>query len=208
MTAVQADDPSCARHEAAPVHPEGLLVLTRDETLLEAVRRAQVDRPCYHGASEGDLAAHLLTAQTGMVLLDATAVVAPEHLVEGLAAQFPELTIVVAAERPVQVALADPLRDGIVFRVVGRHVSAARLREVIEAAHARRVSAQSGHEAASSGAGSARRARSHDAAMLAAALLGALLLFVSCFVLQRPVPRTSPTLRHGAASMHRPGALP
>lgn len=156
---------------AAPGPVGGLVVLTRDAGLFANLRLV------LGGAHEllvvdheTELAERLLATHAAVALIDAAAVAGPiEKLTADLAAQFPDLVLVVAGEGAAQAALASQVSDGTVYRFLHRPVSEQRLRLFVEAALRRHDEVQ--HAAAPASPAPPRMSRAVLAATGGAALL-------------------------------------
>ncbi|HKZ74768.1 MAG TPA: energy transducer TonB [Steroidobacteraceae bacterium] len=126
-----AGDPPRARHRL----PETLLVLSRDAKLLATVRSVAGDHGVAAIGSETELASQLVAGTAGVALIDAAAAATPvEELTQRLAAQFPELVLVVAGNADHQGALAPQVTSGIVHRFLHKPVSDQRVRLFVDAA--------------------------------------------------------------------------
>lgn len=114
---------------------ECLLVLSRDEQLLETLHRVFAGRELLIVRAESELGAPLMDGRVGVVLLDAQAVSVPvAELTQRLRAQFPDLGLVVAGGTPEQAALAAQVADGTVHRFLHKPVSEQRVKLFVDAA--------------------------------------------------------------------------
>ena len=136
----------------------GLLVLSRDEALVHTLRAIGSEYDVFAVSAESDFASHLLSQDTGVAILDATAVASPiERLAERLRAQFPDLVLIVAGSVDDQSALATQITNGTVYRFLHKPVSEQRVRLFVDAAWRRR-----GEEQASSATVTAGTTTSHE----------------------------------------------
>jgi TonB family protein len=117
----------------------GLLVLSRDEALVNTLRAIGSEYDVFAVSAESDFASHLLSESTGVAILDASAVASPiERLAERLRAQFPDLVLIVAGSVDDQSALATQITNGTVYRFLHKPVSEQRVRLFVDAAWRRR----------------------------------------------------------------------
>ncbi|MDB6090798.1 MAG: Protein TonB [Gammaproteobacteria bacterium] len=124
---------------------EGLLVLTRDDALVDTLQVIGSEHDVFTVGSESDLAAHLLAEHTGVAILDAAAIATPvERLTERLKAQFPDLVLIVAGGVDDQSALATQITNGTVYRFLHKPVSEQRVRLFVDAAWRRHDETHSG----------------------------------------------------------------
>ncbi len=134
------DEPAVFRSNFVPVSPRpGLLALTRDAALVEALRAAvDPEHPFIVVASDTALTEHLLASHTRAALIDSAA--CPQAialLTERLKTQFPDLVLVVAGTATDQGQLAAQITDGRVFRFLHKPVSAQRVKLFVESAFRR-----------------------------------------------------------------------
>ena len=112
-----------------------LVVLTRDEGLVQTLQVISSEYDIFTVSVESDLAASLLTEAPGVAILDAGALASPiERLTERLRAQFPELVLIVAGSVDDQSALATQITNGTVYRFLHKPVSEQRVRLFVDAA--------------------------------------------------------------------------
>src|SRR6185437_12483444 len=96
---------------------DGVVVLTRDEALVQTLRALGPEYRTFTVSNESELASHLLAASTGVAILDAGAIASPiDRMSERLRAQFPELVLIVAGTVDDQSALAAQITNGTVYR--------------------------------------------------------------------------------------------
>ena len=75
---------------------ESLIVLTMDDSLIVTLEAVAPGRPLAVLSTEGDLPAYLLADKAGVAVIDTAATSTPiARLTERLAAQFPDLVIIV-----------------------------------------------------------------------------------------------------------------
>ena len=156
----------------------GLVVLTRDETLVHTLQAVSTEYQVFPVGAESDLAAHLVAAATGVAILDVSAVAsAVDRLSERLKAQFPDLVLIVAGSVDDQSALATQITRGTIYRFLHKPVSEQRVRLFVEAAWRRHSEAVSGG-APGATAGSFREppARGRNLLVLGAAIAAAAVL--------------------------------
>ena len=156
----------------------GLVVLTRDETLVHTLQAVSTEYQVFPVGGESDLAAHLVAAATGVAILDVSAVASSvDRLSERLKAQFPDLVLIVAGSVDDQSALATQITRGTIYRFLHKPVSEQRVRLFVEAAWRRHGEAVSGG-APGSATGSFRQppAGSRNLLVLGAAIAAAAVL--------------------------------
>jgi TonB family protein len=183
---------------------EGIVVLTRDEALVQSLRAVGSEYRTFTVSAESELASHLLAENTGVAILDAGAVASPiDRMSERLRAQFPELVLIVAGGVDDQSALATQITNGTVYRFLHKPVSEQRVKLFIDAAwrrhgeeHAGTDSATAAAPAASIRIGRPNMLLSAGAAAVIIAALGGL------FLLHRSETRRPQT---GAVSAADPG---
>jgi TonB family protein len=123
----------------------GLVVLTRDEALVHALKALGSQYPILTARTESDLAGHLMSQGAGVAILDVGTVPTPvDRLSERLRAQFPELVLIVAGGVDDQSALATQITNGTVYRFLHKPVSDQRVRLFVEAAWRRHLEEHSG----------------------------------------------------------------
>lgn len=119
--------------------PAGLLALTQDAVLVDALRSA-IDAQHHFAvvASDAALIDQLLASHARAALIDSAACHQPvAQLTERLMAQFPDLVLVVAGVAADQIALAPQITDGRVYRFLHKPVSAQRVKLFVESAFRR-----------------------------------------------------------------------
>lgn len=127
--------------------PAGIVVLTRDEALVQTVQVIGSEYDIFTLSVESDLAAYLLAEAPGVAILDAGALASPiERLTERLRAQFPELVLIVAGSVDDQSALATQITNGTVYRFLHKPVSEQRVRLFVDAAWRRHDEEHAGVE--------------------------------------------------------------
>ena len=136
-----------ARDSAPP--GEGVVVLTRDEALVQTLRAIGSEYRTATVSAESELASHLLAENTGVAILDVGAVASPiDRMSERLRAQFPELVLIVAGSVDDQSALAAQITNGTVYRFLHKPVSEQRVKLFVDAAWRRRGEEHSGIDSA------------------------------------------------------------
>jgi TonB family protein len=189
---------TAAPGETAPARV-GLVVLTRDESLVHTLEVTSSEYNVFSVSTESDLAKHLLVESSGVAILDAGAIASPiERMTERLRAQFPDLVLIVAGTVDDQSALATQITNGTVYRFLHKPVSEQRVKLFVDAAWRRY-----GEEHASADSTSADTVPSRHrprieinilllggAALAVAALLGGRLLLHKP---STPAPEASPT---------------
>ncbi len=140
---------------AGPVPPAGgarvgenLLLLTHDESLIEALVQV-VPRDCLTVVSdESALAHHLLSGHAGVVFIDAAALNSrpgmAAELTQRLHHQLPDVVLVAAGDGVAQSELAALVTDGTIYRFVHKPVSAQRVKLFVDAALRKRDGLSSG----------------------------------------------------------------
>ena len=112
-----------------------LVVLTRDESLIESLEVIRPDHTLSVLADEADLSADLIGEAAGVALLDAAAVATPLGvLTERLRAQFPDLVLIVAGAQADQAAISGLVTNGTVYRFLHKPVSPQRVKLFVDAA--------------------------------------------------------------------------
>ncbi len=168
-----------ARSRAGRRSSDDLVVLTRDAALLQTVQRVAVGQghDCSIIHSEPDLASQLAADRAGVAIIDAAAVSTPiATLTQQLAAQFPDLVLIVAGDARDQAALTAHVTTGTVHRFLHRPVSDERVKLFVESAWRRHdhepppILAHASAPAVTASQGYAARIR------LAAIAVGALLI--------------------------------
>ena len=145
----------------------GLLVLSRDEALVNTLRAIGSEYDVFAVSAESDFASHLLSESTGVAILDASAVASPiERLAERLRAQFPDLVLIVAGSVDDQSALATQITNGTVYRFLHKPVSEQRVRLFVDAAWRRRGEEQASSDTVTAGTMASRERPGAGANML------------------------------------------
>jgi TonB family protein len=158
---------------------ESLVLLTRDEQLVDLVRCAASDHELSTVDAEVDLPIHLKDDHAGVAMLDADAVQTPiAELVERLKAQFPHLVLVVAGDAAVLGTLLKLISNGSVFRFLHKPISEQRLMQFVNSAWRRHDQEPTllRFPQASAAAPSSKSPRTMRAALLGAGVLAALIL--------------------------------
>jgi TonB family protein len=138
---------AAARNSLAP-QGDGVVVLTRDEALVQTLRVLGPEYRTATVSNESELASHLLAQNTGVAILDAGAVASPvDRMSERLRAQFPELVLIVAGSVDDQSALAAQITNGTVYRFLHKPVSDQRVRLFVDAAWRRHAEENGGNVA-------------------------------------------------------------
>ena len=137
---------------------EGVVVLTRDEALIHTLRSIGSEYNILTASTESELAAHLLSDNAGVAILDASAVATPvDRISERLRAQFPELVLIVAGSVDDQSALATQITNGTVYRFLHKPVSEQRVKLFVDAAWRRHGEEHASTDSAAAGARPTRR---------------------------------------------------
>src|SRR5580658_9345200 len=134
---------------AGPVPPAGgtrvgenLVLLTHDESLIEALVNVVPPGSLSVVADEAALAHHLLSGHAGVVFIDAGAVDSrpgmASQLSQRLHNQLPDVVLVVAGDGAAQSELAALVTDGTIYRFVHKPVSAQRVKLFVDAAWRKR----------------------------------------------------------------------
>src|SRR5882672_2342474 len=113
---------------------ESLVVLTRDEALVETLKVLGSEHNIVTVDAESDLAGELVGRQMGVAIIDAAASTAVERLTEKLKSQFPDLVLIVAGRLDDQSALAAQITSGTVYRFLHKPVSEQRVKLFVDAA--------------------------------------------------------------------------
>ena len=113
---------------------ESLVVLTRDEALVETLKVLGSEHNIVTVDAESDLAGELVGRQMGVAIIDAAASTAVERLTEKLKSQFPDLVLIVAGRLDDQSALAPQITNGTVYRFLHKPVSEQRVKLFVDAA--------------------------------------------------------------------------
>ena len=134
---------------AGPVPPAGgahvaesLVLLTRDESLIEALAHVVPRDGLILVADEAALTQHLMSEYPGVAFIDA-AIVQPTpgmagQLIQRLHRQLPDIVLVVAGDSATQNELAALVTDGTIYRFVHKPVSAQRVKLFVESAWRKR----------------------------------------------------------------------
>jgi TonB family protein len=134
---------------AGPVPPAGgarlaenLVLLTRDESLIEALASVVSADTLVVVADEAALASQLLNGHAGVAFIDAGAgQVQPgltAQLAQRLHNQLPDVVLVVTGDGAAQSELAALVADGTIYRFVHKPVSAQRVKLFVDAARRKR----------------------------------------------------------------------
>jgi TonB family protein len=140
---------------AGPVPPAGgtrvgenLLLLTHDESLIEALVNVVPPGSLSVVADEAALGHHLLSGHAGVVFIDAGALDSrpgmASQLTQRLHNQLPDVVLVVAGDGAAQSELAALVTDGTIYRFVHKPVSAQRVKLFVDAAWRKRDGVASG----------------------------------------------------------------
>jgi protein TonB len=121
------------------------VLLTQDESLVEALL-SSVPPDCLTVVSdEAALASHLMSDQVGVVFIDADSPHSPPgaraargQLIQRLYNQLPDVVLVVAGDGAAQSELAPLVTDGTIYRFVHKPVSAQRVKLFVDAAWRKR----------------------------------------------------------------------
>jgi protein TonB len=118
---------------------EHLLVLSRDQQLIDTLATVAFPHTVHPIEREVDLVASLTAEEAAVILLDAAAVTTPiQQLAEGVKSQFPDVVMIVAGGPTDQIALSTQITDGTVYRFLARPVSPQRIKLFLDAAWRRR----------------------------------------------------------------------
>lgn len=174
-------------------HPqESLVALTQDQALLATLHAVAPGRRVAIVAAEADLAIDLLSARSGVVVIDTAAVTSPIAKLTGrLKEQFPDLVLVVAGSSGDQSVLAAQIGSGMVYRFLHKPLSEQRVKLVMDAAWRRHGEEHAGITGlvATRTVRAIKPPRSHKGlwilGMLAALAIGAL------WIVQQPPPRAT-----------------
>jgi protein TonB len=127
---------------------ETVLLLTHDDSLIEALSGVVAPRTLAIVADEAALAGQLMSAQAGVVFIDSgegTAQAAvTAQLAQRLHNQLPDVVLVVAGDGAAQSELAALVADGTIYRFVHKPVSAQRVKLFVDAAWRKRDGISSG----------------------------------------------------------------
>jgi protein TonB len=133
---------------APPRAAENLVLLTHDESLIEALASVVPTASLTLVADEATLATHLLIGHAGVVFIDAGAgpaqAAVTAQLTQRLHSQLPDVVLVVAGDGAAQGELAGLVTDGTIYRFVHKPVSAQRVKLFVEAAWRKREGVGSG----------------------------------------------------------------
>jgi len=122
---------------------ERLLLLTHDESLIEALASVVPPESLTVVADEAALAGHLLSGHAGVVFIDVGAAAhsppgATAQLAQRLHIELPDVVLVVAGDGAAQSELAGLVADGTIYRFVHKPVSAQRVKLFVDAAWRKR----------------------------------------------------------------------
>ena len=140
---------------AGPVPPAGgarvaenLILLTHDESLIEALVHVVAQDSLTVVSDESALAHQLLSGHAGVVFIDTGAPQSPPgmaaELTQRLHQQFPDVVLVAAGDGVAQSELAALITDGTIYRFVHKPVSAQRVKLFVDAAWRKRAGLSSG----------------------------------------------------------------
>ena len=165
---------------------EKLVLLTHDESLIEALASVVPPDSLLVVADEAALANHLLSGHAGVVFIDASAAPhshpgATAQLAQRLHLELPDVVLIVTGAGPAQSELAALISDGTIYRFVHKPVSAQRVKLFVDAAWRRHSEGQSGGPPGATGTADAQPAAGRNllvlgTAVAAAAVLGGLFL--------------------------------
>jgi TonB family protein len=122
---------------------EKLLLLTHDESLIEALASVVPPESLTVVADEAALAGQLLSGHAGVVFIDVGAAAhsqpgATAQLAQRLHIELPDVVLVVAGDGAAQTELAALVADGTIYRFVHKPVSAQRVKLFVDAAWRKR----------------------------------------------------------------------
>jgi len=122
---------------------EKLVLLTHDESLIEALANAVPPDSLRVVADEAALASHLLSDHAGVVFIDVGAAAhsnpgATAQLAQHLHIELPDVVLVVIGDGAAQTELAALVGDGTIYRFVHKPVSAQRVKLFVDAAWRKR----------------------------------------------------------------------
>jgi TonB family protein len=122
---------------------EKLLLLTHDDSLVEALASVVPPESLIVVTDEAALANHLLSGQAGVVFIDVGAAAhsqpgATAQLARRLHIELPDVVLVVAGDGAAQTELAALVGDGTIYRFVHKPVSAQRVKLFVDAAWRKR----------------------------------------------------------------------
>jgi TonB family protein len=124
---------------SAPEGGEKLLVLSRDQGLIDTLEVVGFPNEVHALGRDADLSAKLAEEDAAVVLLDAAAASRSiDRLTEELRSQFPDVVLIVAGGQADQIALAAQITDGTVYRFLAKPVSPQRIKLFLDAAWRRR----------------------------------------------------------------------
>jgi protein TonB len=121
---------------------EKLVLLTRDESLTDALASVVAAESLLVVTDEAVLATHLLSGLAGVVFIDAAMDQvhpgATALLTQRLHVELPDIVLVVAGDGTAQTELAALVGDGTIYRFVHKPVSAQRVKLFVDAAWRKR----------------------------------------------------------------------
>ncbi|HTC52113.1 MAG TPA: TonB family protein [Steroidobacteraceae bacterium] len=127
---------------------ENLLLLTHDESLIEALTGVVAPGTLISVRDEAALAGQLMSVAAGVVFIDAGEGAAQAaltaQLTQRLHGQLPDVVLVVAGDGAAQSELASLIADGTIYRFVHKPVSAQRVKLFVDAAWRKRDGTSSG----------------------------------------------------------------
>lgn len=135
-------EPAAGQTTAADIAADGdeiVLVLSRDESLIDTLQVVAFPNEVLAFGREAELMASLAAQEGTVVLLDAAAISRPiAQLTERLKDQFPDVVLIVAGSADEQKAVTAQITDGTVYRFLAKPFSVQRIRLFLEAAWRRR----------------------------------------------------------------------
>lgn len=190
---LELDDTQGEGH-AAGGHQPPILVLSRDESLIETVRKAAPRGASVSEAPDLDqIAARLPTLQPGVLVADTASTSDVAAMVAQLTQHFPELVVVVAGKREDSAALMQLTAAGRIFRFLLTPLSHGQTRLALEAAVTHHIDLRAAGqrlEAGNTGGGGGKNYVATYAALTGGLLLviGGIWFGVSRFTSEPEVP--------------------
>jgi periplasmic protein TonB len=127
---------------------ESLVLLTRDDSLIQALSGVVAPGTLSIVADEAALAGQLMSGQAGVVFIDsgegAAQAAVTAQLTQRLHHQLPDVVLVVAGDGAAQSELAALIAEGTIYRFVHKPVSAQRVKLFVDAAWRKRDGTSSG----------------------------------------------------------------
>jgi TonB family protein len=171
---------------------ESLVVLTRDNALVETLKVLGSEHNIVTVDAESDLAGELVGKQMGVAIIDAAAAAtAVERLTEKLKSQFPDLVLIVAGRLDDQSALAAQITSGTVYRFLHKPVSEQRVKLFVDAAwrrHGEELSGVADPMASTGVIPDDRAPLPRNVLLIGSAILLALVLAGGWFMTRKPPP--------------------